>query len=296
MANTAFWLGLMHGMPDEYRKIHKKADFDNTKANFYRAAKMGLGAMFRWIDDKVYSAQDLICKELLPIAEEGLKVAKMRKKDIDRYLNVIRHRVESGRTGSQWMLDSFSKAKKRGTKDEAMVAIAAGIANRQNMGKPVHKWALAKIDEAGSWENRYWHVEQIMTRDVYTVREDDLVDLLPNIMTWKEVRHLAVDNEQGDLVGMITSSAMLKHYAIHGVRGDEGLLVKHLMKTNVITVTPETLTIDAINQMRNHNIGWLPVVKDGKKLIGVVTERHFLNVADHFLNEFWRKRKEENKS
>lgn len=294
MANTAFWLGLMHGMPEEYRKLHKKADFDNTKGNFFRAAKMGLGAMFRWVDDKVYSAQDLICKELIPIAEDGLKKSNVKKKDIDRYLNVIRERVESGRTGSQWMLDSFSKSKKRGTKDEALVAIAAGIANRQNRGKPVHKWGLAKIDEAGSWENRYWQVEQIMNRDVYTIREDDLVDLLPNIMTWKEVRHLAVDNEEGDLVGMITSSTLLKHYSVHGVRGDENLLVKHLMKTNVITVTPETLTIDAINQMRNHNIGWLPVVKDGKKLVGVVTERHFLNVADHFLNEFWSKRNEEN--
>ncbi|HHG85458.1 MAG TPA: hypothetical protein ENJ82_11990, partial [Bacteroidetes bacterium] len=162
MANTAFWLGLMHGMPPEYRNLNKKFDFDHVKSNFMRAAKMGMGAMFRWVNGKPYSAQELICKELIPMAREGLASTNIRKRDIDRYLNVIQERAETGRSGSQWMLDSFNSLKKKGTKEEAIVATTAGIVKRQKSNKPVHKWSKARINEAGSWRNRYWRIEQIM--------------------------------------------------------------------------------------------------------------------------------------
>ena len=46
-----------------------------------------------------------------------------------------------------------------------------------------------------------------------------------------------------------------------------------LMKAAVITVTPATLTLEAIHLMRTHRIGCLPVIQDGK-LVGVLTEEN----------------------
>ena len=46
VANAAFWLGMMHGMPAEYENISAKMDFDHAKGNFLRAAKHGLAAEF----------------------------------------------------------------------------------------------------------------------------------------------------------------------------------------------------------------------------------------------------------
>ena len=285
IANMTFWLGLMHGQPDEYKNIHEKVDFDLVKGNFNRAAKVGLGMMVRWVDDKIYTAQDLVLKELLPMAEEGLKKAKIDQADIDRYLGVIRERVTTGKTGSQWMLDSFEHLKSKGTKEEALVAIMAGITKRQKTNKPVHSWTLAKSEEAGSWVNRFGRISQIMSHDLYTVQEDDLVDLLPNIMVWKELDVLLVENVDGEYVGMVTSSQLLNHYATR-LTDKTDITVKEIMITGGPTVTEDTSTVQAIHLIRQHNLSCLPVVGDGNCLVGIVTERHFVNVADNFLREF----------
>jgi CBS domain-containing protein len=287
MANTAFWLGLMHGMPQEYDRLNKRFEFDHVKANFVRAAKMGMGAMFRWVDNKVYSAQDLITKELIPLARAGLESAKIPSREIHRYLEVIEERAETGRSGSQWILDSFNSLRKKGTRDEALVATTAGIVKRQKGNKPVHKWSKAKIDEAGSWVNRYWRIGQIMSRTLYTVQVDDIVDLAPNIMTWKSISHLPVENSRGEFVGMISVPNLLSYYATRNPK-DEPASAGDIMtpKAKLITVTENTLTTEAISLLRKNNITSLPVLSNKGELVGIVTERDFVNVADHFLQEF----------
>ena len=166
-----------------------------------------------------------------------------------------------------------------------MVAITAGMAHRQKGDVPVHKWDLARIDEAGSWENRYWQIGQIMSIDPYTVQEDDLGDLLPNIMVWKDISALLVENESGNMVGMVTASQLLNHYVTR-LTDKSSATVKDIMLRDIPTVTEETLTTDAISIIRKHNITCLPVVTEKNELIGIVTERDLVNVADHFLQEF----------
>ncbi len=286
MANMAFWLGLMHGMPEEYRNLHETHDFDTVKANFNRACRMGMGSMFRWLDGKVYSAHDLILQILIPLAKDGLRKAKIHEKDITRYLKVIEGRVESGMSGSQWILDSFDKLKNTGTKDEIMLAITAGIARRQKKNTPIHKWSLSKIGEAGSWINRYWRIDQIMSVNLITVNENDLLDIVPNIMNWRQIRHVLVENDKNELVGLLTSGNLIHYYSTRLTDETQEALVKDVMIKKPICVTPDTLTKDAISLMRKHKIGCLPVVRSKKELIGIVTEHDFVNVADHFLQEF----------
>jgi CBS domain-containing protein len=48
--------------------------------------------------------------------------------------------------------------------------------------------------------------------------------------------------------------------------------VKDIMSRNVEIASPDTLLTDAAEWMRGHDIGILPVCKDGK-LVGVVTDR-----------------------
>lgn len=287
MANAALWLGLMNALPPQFEKLHTTFDFDEIKSNFLRAAKMGMGAMFRWVDNKVYSSQDLILNELIPLAKQGLEKAGIRKKDITKYMAVIQERVETGISGSQWILDSYANMKDKGTKDEMFVAITAAMNKRQKSGKPVAKWPKAKIDEAGSWVNRYWRIDQIMSRDLYTVNQDDLIDLVPNIMGWRGIRHVPVENDKGELVGLLTMGRLLHHYTTL-IPSDDGssASVKDIMQSKLVTVTEETLTVDAIAMMRKHDIGCLLVVKNKNKLVGIVTERDFVNVADHFVREF----------
>ena len=214
IANAAFWVGLMHGLPMQYENVAEKLEFDVAKANFIKAARVGLSSKFRWIGGKDYMAEDLILNELLPIAKEGLAKAKINQQDIDRYCGILEERVKTGKTGSQWITDSFNTLKKQESADASLIATTAGILNRQKKNQPVHLWDSVHINEAGGGVNRYRRIDQIMSRRLYTVQEEDLVDLVTNIMMWKQIRHLLVENDKGELVGLVTMGRLWKHYSL----------------------------------------------------------------------------------
>jgi len=69
------------------------------------------------------------------------------------------------------------------------------------------------------------------------------------------------------------------------VEGQESdLTVNDIMRTNVITVSADTPTVDALKLMRKNNLGCLPVV-NGKKLIGMITEFDFVCMIEHLFEE-----------
>ena len=285
VANTAFWLGLMKGIPPEFDNIVEKMDFDDAKTNFLKAGRMGLGAQFTWIGhNKMIPSHELIINELLPIAREGLLKAKIDAQDIDKYLGIIRERVDSQLTGSQWLVDSFSKLKKEVTVEEALVATTAALHHRQKTGRPVHTWSLAQLKEGGSWVNRYRYIHQIMATDLFTVKEDDLVNLVTNIMDWRNFHHVPVENNKRELKGLI-SSDLLMHYYGTNFGGDTGkLTIKDVMIRNPVTVKPDTPTIDALKIMRKKELKCLPVTM-GKKLVGIVTEYDFVRICEALFEE-----------
>ena len=65
-----------------------------------------------------------------------------------------------------------------------------------------------------------------------------------------------------------------------GMRGTERapVAVKDIMITDPVVVTPNTPTLEAIEKLREHRIGSLPVVEDGR-LVGILTERDLIRVA-----------------
>jgi CBS domain-containing protein len=285
IANMAFWLGLMKAMPDEYKDMAHKADFDDVKTNFFKAGRMGLGAQFKWIGhSKMIPSQDLICKELLPIARTGLEMAQINPNDISKYLGIIEERVVKQKTGSQWLLDSFSKLKKDVTAEEALVATTAALHYRQKKGNPIHTWNLATLKEGGSWVNRYKYIGQIMTTDLFTVSEDDLVNLVTNIMDWRNFHQVPVENSKGELKGLVSSDLLLHYYGTN-FGGDTGKLsIQEVMIKNPLTVKTTTKTIDALKIMRKKGLKCLPVV-EGKKLVGIVTEYDFVRICHALFEE-----------
>ena len=284
VANAAFWLGMMHGMPDEYANISEKMEFDCAKGNFLRAAKHGLAAELFWTSStQRIRANELINKELLPIARNGLKKANIKQGDIDHYLGIIEERVQTGRTGSQWLLSSYDKLKKKAGKSEALMATTAGLSKRQQLGQPVHTWTLADLPDAGSWHNRFQTVEQIMTTDLFTVMEDDLIEYVANIMDWRNIRHVLVENDSGKFTGLVSSKNLVKFFS-NVTKNGKQFSVKDIMVSDTVSVTPKSLTTEAIALLREHNIGCLPVVEEGR-LVGVITERDFVRLLNEVMRE-----------
>jgi len=291
MANATFWLGLMNGFEDAHGDISKKLDFEDARGNFFAAARFGLDTRFNWIGDKKITPSELILKELLPIAREGLQKATIVKEDIDKYLEVIEKRVATNRTGANWILHSFSTLSREGaTKDEVTSTITASIVKNQREGKPVHEWELASIHDL-DYEPSNLLVEEFMTTDLVTVQETDLVDLAAQLMDWQKIRHMPVEGPNGSLAGLVTARLILRHLAGRNIDGGGSLgMVKDIMLKSPITVTPEEKIVKALDIMRSKKIGCLPVIKNDQ-LVGMITEADFLNITQNLLRRLARRKK-----
>lgn len=283
MANAALWLGLMNGFGDQYKDITKKMDFDDAKSNFLIACRNGIGSKFSWVGlNKPINASELLIKELIPIAKEGLKKAKVDNGDIDNYLGIIEERAESSMNGAFWMLKSYAKLTKEVSSKEAITAITASMYHQQLGKKPVHKWALASENDLGGWEPHSFLVEDFMETDLITVQEGDVFELVGDIMDWQRFRYVPVEDTEGQLVGLVTSNGLMRHLlkCYRNTEKDKKqrpALIKELMVKNPITVAPDVPIYEAIETMRANEIGCLPVVQDGQ-LMGIITENDYHKV------------------
>jgi CBS domain-containing protein/gamma-glutamylcysteine synthetase len=282
-ANAAFWLGSMIGMSLQTDDITKNISFADARDNFLKSAKFGIDSAFTWFKDKKVPVTELILKELLPLAKEGLKHRKVKAADISKYMDIIEARAREHKTGARWALRSFTALKNQVTNDEAIACVTAAIIKNQKENKPVHTWKEPTTADLENWTPSRLKVEEFMSTDLFTVQKDDLIELVAEIMDWRRIRYMPVENAKGELVGLISSRILLRHFAQQSKLG-QGVTttVKDLMIEKPITATADTTILDAMERMRQHKIGCLPVVK-GKELIGIITEMDFLRITSRLM-------------
>jgi CBS domain-containing protein len=279
MANAALFFGLMIALSEEHKDITKVMSFDDAKNNFMMASRYGLKARLHWLGGEMSAAHKLILNRLLPMARDGLRARSVRAGDVDRYLGVIEERTRSGQTGSQWAFDSLAGMEKDSRVEERCRALSAGMYTRHLEGRPVHSWSLADLDSYVDWRDSYRRVSQVMTKDLFTVGPEDLVDLAANLMDWEHIRHVPVEDNNGRLVGLVSHRQLLRLVARGGSKKQAPVAIREIMTTGPITVTPGTPTLEAISLMRERRVSCLPVVDQDDKLVGIVTERDFINAA-----------------
>ncbi|MDX1639763.1 MAG: glutamate-cysteine ligase family protein, partial [Balneolaceae bacterium] len=205
VANSAFWLGLMNKMEDYHPKISEQMDFDKARMNFVAASKLGLDTTFHWFDQRRVNAVDLITEELLPMAREGLEKADIRKSDIDTYLEIIDERTRSGQTMSYWIVDNYtSLLKDRNSKEQSLATITTSMLRYQKKGEPVHKWGRARMGDLKHWQPSGLLVEEFMTTDLFTVQKDDIIEFTADLIDWRRIRYVPVEDDKKHLVGLVT--------------------------------------------------------------------------------------------
>ena len=287
VANAAFWFGLVSGLSEKYNDISTVFEFDDAKSNFLAAARLGLGSQLVWTGGEPIPAAELITTELLPLAREGLESSGIDDEDITRYLDVIEERVRTRRTGAQWMLSSFAEMPKDASRAERLSSLVAALHERQREGKPAHTWPPARLEEAAvPLRMKNTRVEHFMTTDLFTVHEDESVEFVASLMDWQRLRHVLVEDTQHRLAGLVSHRSVLRYLAEHGPSKseEEGVAVKDIMVNDPVSVTPETPTLEALRLMRTRQFGALPVVRDDQ-LVGLITERDFLNIANQLLDD-----------
>ena len=315
IAGGAFWLGLMLELVHTLSDVPSRLDFERAAANFDAAARDGLGARMTWLDGEEVLAQPFVLDRLLPMAEAGLARGGVDPDDAKRYLGIVDTRVRSMRTGSRWIVHSLAEMRDKGSSGERLSAIVAAMIARQKSGRVVADWERARLDEGASKRTTFRKVSQYMTTDFLTVEPDDPVELVAELMTWERLRYVPVEDASGRLQGLVTTRAVLRHFAElakHGIPrasstgsgsspppGSNPSLprsnpstssmlgsapVADIMRTDLVTVGPDENTLEAIALMRRHRIGCLPVVADGV-IVGMITEEDFMGIAAELLEE-----------
>ncbi|WNH14036.1 CBS domain-containing protein [Thalassobellus suaedae] len=268
IANMMFWVGVMLGKPKQYNNIHEQWDFKDVKTNFFNAARYGMAAQFYW-NGKYISSYDLILNQLLPMSYKGLYAAGVSPKDAEHYLKVIKDRIKR-HNGSEWLVRNFRSLLKNHKRFEAMQLLTAKMYEKQETGYPVSTWSmLHHTQDVPFIKNRF--VKHIMSYDIFSVDKNDSIELVLNIMKWKNIHHMPVIDTNRVLVGLITWKDLEVY--LDNTKQKHNSIGK-LMKTDLITVDEYTPVETAKRLMEDQAIGSLPVIKNNK-LIGLITLNDF---------------------
>ncbi len=286
MANAAFWLGLLEGYSQQLDDVTKYLNFDEAKANFYVAAVSGMSRQITWFNHKKYTIKDLILNELLPIARTGLERNNIATEDIDKYLGIIEERVAKEITGSNWMLAVYDNLQNKASKEEILTMITMDAIENQKAGIPVHEWDIPDIKELPHWHPSKLLVEEVMRTDVLSVQPDDIVEFVSDMMIWENMKYVPVEDREGNFVGLVTSTRLLK--VLRKLTTEQNLKelkVKDIMIENPETIEPSQKIQDAMIIMDKAQIGSLPVVYNDK-LIGMLTETEFFYLSRRLFERF----------
>jgi len=264
IANMVFWVGVMVGKTEKYKKIHKMMDFKDVNLNFFKAARNGMTTQFYW-DGELISSHNLILNELLPMAFSGLLMAGVDEKEAQYYLGIIENRVKSS-NGSQWMIKSYRNLLKKNKPFEAAQILTSNIYKKQVKDEPVSNWGTINQNIQILTDDEKI-VRHKMSRDTFTVDVNDSLELVLNIMQWRNIHHVPVINKNKKLIGLLTWRD------IKGFLNDKEMIttsVKSIMIKDVITISQNKSLTDAKEIMKRNKINGIPVVKKGQ-LIGIIT-------------------------
>ncbi len=282
VSNAAFWLGLMMAFDEKYHDITHHILFAEVRDNFMKAARYGIDTTFSWLDDSKVGAIPLIKEELLPMARRGLELRGVDSDDIDRYLGVIQARADRHMNGARWILRGYTKLAKEVERDEALTVVTATQLDYQNRQVPVHQWPAPEAGSLVAYQPLMLTVGECMTTDLFTVRSEDIVELVGEMMDWRKIRYMPVEDEQGKLVGLMTSRIIIRELLRSG-KEKTSKTVGDVMRKKPVSVQQEASIKQAMQLMKTNHVGALPVVNEANELVGIITEMDFLRITARLL-------------
>ena len=125
-----------------------------------------------------------------------------------------------------------------------------------------------------------------MQREFASVRSDERLDFVDDVMALGRVRHLPVVDD-GKLVGVVSQRDLLAASLSRALEFDgqerrtflRSVDVREVMSPRPITVAPGATLEEAAQLLLRHRIGCLPVVGPAGEAVGLVTETDLLRAA-----------------
>ncbi|MEK7689559.1 MAG: CBS domain-containing protein [Bdellovibrionota bacterium] len=126
-------------------------------------------------------------------------------------------------------------------------------------------------------------VKDLMTPRPVTLSGDDSVRALRDLFDWKQIRHVPITGDDGQLVGLMShrdylTIAVSKLAHLQKWEQDaiyDSMKIRDVMGKKVVSVSPDAPLAAAAEILSKKKFGCLPVVKD-RKLVGIITESDFV--------------------
>ncbi|WP_291999917.1 CBS domain-containing protein [Caldivirga sp.] len=115
-------------------------------------------------------------------------------------------------------------------------------------------------------------VLDVMTKELAVVKHDEPLTSVAKVIADRKIRALPVVNNNGELMGLITSSDIAKAFS----DGAFTALVKDYMRHEVPIISWDRDIYDAMRLMMSYNIGRLIVINQEQKPVGIVTRTDIL--------------------
>jgi predicted transcriptional regulator len=231
----------------------------------------------------------------LSLFEEGLPAVLMVLNEKGKYVGVIARRwiVRSRVNPTTTKVETLMRPAPRTSLQDSLSKAAKLMINSGIMQLPVYrdeKLVGIVTDEhvihgavIGNWGNT--KVEEIMTKNPFTVKQDDSVGTVVSLFRQHGISHtpVVIDNK---LVGMIGVQDLIHNIfqpkqsqTVGDLAGEKApvlsIPVKGIMTKPAITVLPGTTLKDAEKKMHKFNISSLVVAEKGRP-VGILTKKDFL--------------------
>ena len=143
LANAAFYYGAVRALVADDRPVWSRMSFATAQENFVAGARDGIDALQFWPGRRELPASELVLRELLPMAYEGLDAWGVDAAVRDRLLGVIEGRCLTGQNGADWQLKAVHAFEGRGlTRPEALREMVALYSSNMHSNEPVHSWEV----------------------------------------------------------------------------------------------------------------------------------------------------------
>ena len=129
-------------------------------------------------------------------------------------------------------------------------------------------------------------VKDVMVTKVVTVGVEAPMSLVEENIRVNKIRHMPVVDSANRLLGIITQRDLLRHVCPRPTEDGymfvkeemDQLILKHIMTPDPVTIRPEDPLKKAVEIMAREKYGCLPVVRQDKTVVGIVTQIDILRL------------------
>ncbi|MDM8348154.1 CBS domain-containing protein [Pseudomonas sp. sp1636] len=126
-------------------------------------------------------------------------------------------------------------------------------------------------------------IADYMTQDFATIRADMPVVEAARKLLRRRILGGPVTDAQGRLLGWISEQECLQVAIQVAYYNQRVATVRDIMRTDVLSVTPDMDALTLAQQMLGDKPKSYPVVDAGGKVVGVITRRHILKLLDDLM-------------